>query len=66
MGAFGDRVIVYSVDASDPQPFSSWEAGIDAGQQWREVRLNSSLIIRVPSFGPGDVATVRICRWAQR
>lgn len=56
-GAFGDVVAVYAADAADPQPYTSWEAGVAAGQQWREERLGSGLVVRVPKF-EGDSAQV--------
>jgi hypothetical protein len=65
-GGFGDRVMVYSVDAADPQPYTSWEAGVDAGQQWREARLNTSLVIRVPSYDNATTtAKVQVCHWSE-
>jgi hypothetical protein len=63
-GPMGNRVMVYSTVASDPQPFTSWEAGVDAGQQWREARLNTSVVVRVMRYGNAS-AVVRLCRWAE-
>jgi len=59
--AFGDAVEVYSADAADPQPYTSWEAGVGPGQQWREARLGSGVVVRVPRL-EGDSAVVRLCR----
>jgi hypothetical protein len=60
-GPMGNRVMVYSTLASDPQPFTSWEAGVDAGQQWREARLNTSVVVRVMRYDNAS-AVVRLCR----
>jgi hypothetical protein len=40
-------VNIYSTPADDPQPFTSWEAGVDAGQQWQESRLASGVVVKV-------------------
>ena len=62
-GAFADRVIVYSAPAGDPQPYTSWEAGVAAGEQWREARLGSGLVLRVPRLEDGGAAAVvDVCR----
>lgn len=61
-GSFADRVTVYSASANDPQPFTSWEAGIAEGEQWREARLGSNVVVRVPKFGNGS-AEVSLCHW---
>ncbi|GBF95823.1 hypothetical protein Rsub_08259 [Raphidocelis subcapitata] len=60
---FGDRVMVYSAAADDPMPFTSWEAGIDEGQQWRETRLGSGLVVRVSKFRGNVSAEVQLCHW---
>jgi uncharacterized membrane protein YgcG len=56
--------MVYSADAADPQPFTSWEAGVAPRQQWREARLASNLVVRVPRVVNGS-AEVRLCRWTE-
>ena len=62
---FGDRVMVYSAAADDPMPFTSWEAGVDDGQQWREARLGSGLVVRVWKYHGNESAEVQLCRWSE-
>ncbi len=49
-GAFGNRVIVYSTLSNDPQPYSSYETGLTAGNRWVESRLGTNLVVKVKGF----------------